>query len=493
MKIALVVPPINLVERYNKAIAHVAGSLPPLGLLSIATVLKQAGQDVIVLDGSVKSLDEILNKIGEFQPDMIGISAMTMMWGKAAILSETLRKTWPNVKIVVGGVHASLIKEKALAEFPSLDAVFWGEAEFSMLEYVRKCDMENSMDAIDGMAFRRQDGSIVRGGDREPIGDLDALPIPNREFVSSTEYIPAFMQYQDFPTTSMMTMRGCPFQCLFCLPDILGRKVRYRSIEKVIEEIEYLVNELGMKDIQFWDDVFTLDSKRVFDICEKIIKKKLHFVWSANARADCISKDLLTVMKQAGCWRIHYGIESLVQKNLDTLKKGITVEQMFQAVEWTKRSGIEVEASFIFGIPRETYQEGLETIRLAKKLDPDYAKFYPLSPYGKLFENIGQHGILVDHNEENFGGQRITFVPFSMTKRELQKLYFLAYRSFYFRPSMVYKRLRKIKRPGEFRKSLRGLCAVGQFFKQELKYRLSGKTNNDISEIKIKLSKNENI
>lgn len=471
MKVALVLPPITLEERYNKAIEYVAGSLPPLGLLSIGTVLKNAGNDVIVLDGSVRSFDEIMVDIGKFTPDIVGITAMTLMWPKAKSLSKKLKENWPDLNIIIGGVHASIIRERALLEIPYIDAVAWGEGESSMLEYVEGLHNLDSIGSIAGVAFRRKDGTIVIGQARDPIRNIDLLPIPDRRFIPVTKYVAAFEQYKKLPVTNMITTRGCPFKCIFCLPNLLGNGVRYRSIDKVIEEIEYLLNEFGIKDIAFWDDTFTLNKNRVFGICNRIIEKKLNFIWSAQARADSVTQEMLNIMARAGCWKLFYGVESLVQKNLDTLKKGETVEQIFQTIKWTKKAGIEVEASIIFGIPGETYQEGLETIKLTKKLDPDYAKFFPLSPYGKLLQEVEKYGTILSNGEENFSGNKITFVPFSMTKEELQKLYHMAYRKFYLRPKMIFRRLKKIGNLLELKKSTKGLLALVIFIFEEIRSR----------------------
>jgi radical SAM superfamily enzyme YgiQ (UPF0313 family) len=475
MKVALVVPPIALEERYNKALANVTGSLPPLGLLTIGTMLREAGHDIRVLDGSVRTLDDIMSEFKEFVPDIVGISAMTLMWPKVKLLSKKLKEQWPKMNIIVGGVHATLIREKALSEIPDIDAVCWGEGEFSMLEYVDSFSNLNYREPIDGIAFRHNGGNFTIGKDRQPIKDINILPIPDRTLIPVHNYVPAIEQYKDHPVTNIFTTRGCPFKCIFCLPDLLGKGVRYRSVDNVMKEIDILVNTFGIRDIAFWDDTFTINKKRVFAICERIIENNLNFIWSAQARADCVTPDMLDIMSKAGCWKVFYGVESLVQKNLDTLNKGETVEQFFEAIGWTRKAGIEVEASFIFGIPGETFEDGLETIRLAKKLDPDYAKFFYLSPYGKLLDEVKKYGTLLTEDEGNFrGGTVITFVPYSMRKEELQKLYHMAYREFYFRPKMIFRRLKKIGNPIELKKSMQGFLALRSFIKDELKNKFKG-------------------
>lgn len=468
MKIALVVPPISLQERYYKALVDVAGSLPPLGLLSIGAVLKRAGHDVRVLDGSVRSSDDMLSEIARFSPRLVGITAMTVMWPKLKLFSRALKEMQPGTHIVAGGVHAYLIRQRALSEIPFLDAVCWGEGEFAMLEYADRILNSSAPKPISGLAFRSNEGKIVVGPDREPIRDIDSLPIPDRSLVPVTGYVPAIEQYKRLPVTNMVTTRGCPFQCIFCLPDILGKGTRQRSVDRVMEEIELLETDFGIRDIAFWDDTFTLNKRRVYDLCDRLQQRKRKTVWSAQARADCVTPDMLGRMARAGCWKVFYGVESLVQKNLDTLNKGETVDQIFQAVAWTRKAGIESEASFMFGIPGETFQDGLQTIRLAKKLDPDYAKFFFFTPYGELQQEIKKYGTLVTESEENFMGSLVTFVPHSMTVEELHKLYRLAYREFYFRPRMVCRRLKKIGNPLEFKKSVKGLLALRGLMSDQL-------------------------
>lgn len=470
IKIILILPAISLEERYNKALAHATGSLPPLGILSIATVLKKAGHSVAVLDGTIQPYNAIMEEINRCGPDIIGISAMTLMWPKVKLLSGELKKRWPGIDIIAGGVHASIIKEKALLEVPDLDAVCWGEGEFAMLEYAENFSKPSPRTAIDGIAFRGEDGSLIIGNDRDPINNLDLLPIPDRSLLPVTKYAGAIDQYQELPVTNMITTRGCPFKCIFCLPDLLGSGTRYRSADKVIEEIEYLIDEFGIRDIAFWDDIFTLNKERVFDLCQKIIEKRLGFIWSAQARADCVTPEMLELMARAGCWKLFYGVESLVQKNLDTLKKGETVKQIFDAVKWTKQAGIEAEGSFIFGIPGETFKDGLETIELANKLNLDYAKFYALCPYGRLRQEIEKYGALCTSDDENFtGGNVVTFVPFTMSKGELQKLLYVAYRKFYLKPKIIYRRLKTIGNPIEIKKTIKGLLTVIVFLIEEIK------------------------
>lgn len=468
MNIALILPPISLEERYGKGIAKVAGSLPPLGLLSIGAVLREGGHKVIVIDGSREDFSTMMLRLQEFLPQIIGISSMTCMWPKAKQLAAILRNRFPNSFLIAGGVHPTLMKEACLAEVPSLDAVVYGEGEYTALELCNKIEGGESLSAVNGLIYR-DDGEIVKNPPREIIANLDLLPFPDRELVDVRGYTPAFEQYKRKPVTNVFTARGCPFQCIFCLPNLLGKRVRYRSPENVMAELKELKERYGIRDVAFWDDTFTLNKKRIYALSDMMKSENLGIVWSAQARADCVDRDLLREMADAGCWKLFYGVESLVQKNLDTLKKGETVEQMFDAIRWTKEAGIETETSYIFGIPGETYEEGLETIKLAKKLDPDYAKFFALAPYGKLYEEAEKYGTLLTKNMSDFTGNTITFVPYSMTKNQLEKLRYLAYRKFYLRPAYILKRIKKLRSLEEIKKSINGFIALITLTSESLK------------------------
>jgi len=236
--------------------------------------------------------------------------------------------------------------------------------------------------------------------------------------------------------------------------------VRFRSPQSIIDEIKHLQEKYGIKEVAFWDDTFTLQKDRVYELLRLMKENKLNIIWSAQARADKVDRELLRAMKEAGCWKLHIGIESLVQKNLDMIKKGTTVEQNCNAVRLSKEAGIEVEASFIFGIPGETFEDGLKTIELLKTLDIDYARFFSLTPYGELQAKLQEYGKLLTNDLSKFQGNEIVFVPYSMSQQELEKLISIAYTQFYFRTNYIFKRIKKLASWRTFRDSVRGARAV---------------------------------
>lgn len=465
MKISLILPPHSFEERYTKAVAKAAGTLPPLGILWLAAVAKQKGHNLQVIDGSKTDFFQTMERVRRFKPELLGISTMTFLWPKTKELIKKLKEEFPESHFIAGGSHATLEGMNCLKESPELEAAMVNEAEESFMEIIEHIEKgEKDFTGIKGIYCRNSFGEIVKTPDRPLIQDLDSLPLPARELLDPpiTEYFPAATQYKRSPVTNIMSSRGCPYQCSFC-PHTIGYEARYRSPEKVVEEMEMLNEKYGIRDISFWDDIFTLNRKRTLDICNLIKEKKLDIVFSVQSRVNTIDYELAKELKKAGCWKVFFGIESMVQKNLNMLRKGSTLELIRKGVTAASKAGIETEGSFIFGIPGETFEDGLTTIREAKKLPLDYAKFFCLSPYAELLPQIEKYGTMVNDDQSLLHGNQITFVPHSMTKEELETLLKEAYRQFYFRPKYVARFLSKIRSVDDVKRAVKGVRAVASF------------------------------
>ena len=440
MKTCLILPPHTFEDRSNKAIAKASGSLPPLGILYIGAVLKQGGYDkVSVVDGSIKSYKYMLDTLRREKPDVVGVGTMTFLWDKTKKVVSDIREVVPDAYIVAGGLHTTTFKEKCFEDIPLLDAVMIGDSEYIMLELVQHLEKGKSLEDINGLIFKdEKTGKVTINPSRSILKNIDEIPFPARELVDIYEYRPAMEQYRRWPVTNIIGTRGCPFQCTFC-SRVNKYDVRCRSPKNFVDEIEMLVDKYRVKEINFWDDTFTLVKKRVMEICELLIEKNLDVIWCAHSRVNTIDKEMLQKMKKAGCWSLFFGGESMLQKNLDTIKKGTKVEDAFNAIKWTREVGIESETSFMFGMPGETYEDALKTIELVKKLNPDYAKFLPLSPMPgtPLHEELSKHGKLISDNLSDFTEHRVVYRPNTMTEEEIRKLVPKAYKEFYLRPKYV--------------------------------------------------------
>jgi radical SAM superfamily enzyme YgiQ (UPF0313 family) len=467
MKIALLLPPMKLEERYGRNISKMAGTLPPLGLLYLGAALKKTGHIPLIYDGSRIDLKSIISSLKEENPEVIGISTLTFLWPKVKEIIKILKEIFPKSIFIIGGSHASIYGKQALEESDEFDILVYGEGEITIVELIEKIKKRESLTGVNGIIYRQGRDLIINPA-REFIKDLDSNVLPARELLNITDYIPAFSQYKRLPVTNMFTTRGCPFNCIFCTPGSLGKKVRYRSAEKVVDEVEVLYHEYGIREIAFWDDTFVLDRKRVLDICNIIINKKLNIIWSAQARVNLVDKELLEAMADAGCWKLHYGVESGVQKTLDSFHKGTRVTDAYNAVKWTKQARIEVETSFVFGAPNETYQDGLKTIKHAIELNPDYARFFLLAPFDSLIAaRLKPYGEIITNDFKRFQGYEPTFIPYSMNKKQMQRLFFLSYVKFYTNFRYILKRLAKLNKKG-IKDSLLGFRVILSMLKDLL-------------------------
>jgi radical SAM superfamily enzyme YgiQ (UPF0313 family) len=236
-----------------------------------------------------------------------------------------------------------------------------------------------------------------------------------------------------------------------------------RSAVNIVDEIELLYREHGVTDIAFWDDTFTLSRNRALDFCREMVDRKIKVDWAVNARVDRIDRELLAEMKRAGCWRVLYGIESGVQKNLDMLKKGTNLEQIRNAVSLTSEAGIEAYGTFMFGIPGETFEEGVRTIDFACSLPLDYAVFVNLTPLPgtEVYEDLLAGNITpAKFTENRFNFKNVSFVPEGMTEEQIRYLIQTGHRRFYMRPGLIWKKIRSIRSFFDLSKYVRGFLLI---------------------------------
>jgi radical SAM superfamily enzyme YgiQ (UPF0313 family) len=251
-----------------------------------------------------------------------------------------------------------------------------------------------------------------------------------------------------------------------------------RTATNITDEIEMLYREHGVKDIAFWDDTFTLSEERAMAFCDEMIRRGIKVDWAVNARVDRITGKLLAKMKEAGCWRVLYGIESGVQKNLDRIRKGTTIEQIRNAVRLTSEAGIEAYGTFMFGIPGETFEEGLQTIDFACSLPLDYAVFVNLTPLpgSEVYDDLMEGRIQpAKFTRDRFNFKNVSFVPEGMTEDQIRFLIQQGHRRFYIRASLVWKKIRKIRSFLDLRKNINGflLLATARYMKDPMEPQLN--------------------
>jgi len=443
MKCALVIPAWSPAEIFSsRTAASQINYWQPLGTLYVAASLREAGHEVRFFNGAFRGREEILRELEAFAPRIVGLYSTAFGWHKARQTAADVRRILPGAFIVVGGPYPVYAGAQCLREATDLDAAVTGEGEETMIELAARLERSDSLAGLEGIAFRRGDDA-VENPPRPLILDLDRLPFPARDLLGDREvYVPPPATYRRTPVAVMITSRGCNRRCIFCFQLDRQRRhgIRRRSIDNVIAEIRQLVTA-GYREIKFLDDTLAADRRRALEIARRIKAERLDIVWFASACVHQVDRELLEAFRDAGCWAILFGAESGVQKNLDALRKGITLEQTRRAVRAAKAAGLRVHTPFLFGIPGETYAEGQETIRFACELDPDIASFHALTPFpgSELWERRFELGTVAE-DLATYTYQGAAFVPHTMTREEIQQLRQQAYRAFYSRPGYLLRR-----------------------------------------------------
>lgn len=352
----------------------------PLGIGYLAAVLENNGYTVDVIDCQVlkPTCEELEGELTRLQPDIVGVTSATLTYEPALEIVRTAKRACPNCLTMLGGPHVTVMDEETLSESPEVDIVVRGEGEQTVLELahlVSNSNMKN-LGEVAGVTFRKN-GQIFRTHDRSFIQNIDTLPYPALKHFQLSKYRVFGKTY-----LPIITSRGCPFQCTFCLSSrMCGRSFRVRSPRKVVDELEWLKDTYGAEAFAFYDDTFTFDRKRVLEICEEMKKRNVDLPWDCRTRVDQVSKEVLVKMRDANCQLIHFGVESGSQKMLDAMKKGTTVEQNEKAIKLTKEVGISVAISVIVGYPGETVDMFNKTLDFIRRTEPDYVYMCEAVPY----------------------------------------------------------------------------------------------------------------
>jgi anaerobic magnesium-protoporphyrin IX monomethyl ester cyclase len=365
----------------------------PLGIGYLAAVLENNGYIVDIIDCQALNLTrrELRSEFSRLQPDVVGVTSATFTYESALEIVKTAKETCPNCLTVVGGPHVTVMDEQTLVEHAEADIVVRGEGEQTMLDLanlISASDLKN-LDDVAGITFRKN-GQIFQTPNRPFIQNIDELPYPALHYFPLSKYKVLGKTY-----LPIITSRGCPFQCTFCLVSrMCGRRFRARSSRNVMEELEWLSGKYGADAFSFLDDTFTFDIRRASEICEAIKNRNFEVHWDCRTRVDRITKEVLVKMRAANCQCIHFGVESGSQKMLDAMKKGTTVEQNERAIKWAKEVGISVAISVVVGYPGETTDMLKQTMAFIRKTEPDYVYVciaipYPGTEFYSLLRNLG--------------------------------------------------------------------------------------------------------
>ena len=360
----------------------------------------------------------------------------------------------------MGGAHPTIMPEEVLRnEF--VDYVVRGEGEKTFTELVLgKEDV-----SIKGLSYK-DNGRIINNPTREPIDDIDSIPFPAYHLFPMKKYIPSLGNYKRLPAASLITTRGCPGRCTFCYR-FFGKKIKTRSARNIADEMKLLKRNHGIREITFYDDTFTVYKENVKELCRILIEEKINITWSCMSRMDCVNKEVLELMKKAGCHQIGYGIESADEDILKRMQKFIPSQKVREVVDVTKKTGIDVRGMFMFGSPGETPQTLEKTLRFALELNLDIALFNITTPYPgtAMFKWAKDTGVLKTEDWSLYHAAYPVMNLAGLDTETLMSYYKKAYRRFYMRPSYLLRRFLKIRSREELKASASTFLKLTGFVK----------------------------
>jgi anaerobic magnesium-protoporphyrin IX monomethyl ester cyclase len=366
---------------------------PPIGLCYLKASLKRAGfEDTTVLDMSGTPIAEVSPVIREKAPDIVGLTCFTETRVHTFQTARLVKEINPQIKVILGGVHATLMYRQIMEHYPFVDIICIGESEETIVELFQALGAGQDLRGVRGIVYR-QDGQLMLNEGRPAPQNLDELPFPDYSDLDLKIYKEAYPFAKGQPRATVITSRGCPFRCIYCAPRSVWRTWRPRSAGNVLDEIEWYV-EQGFFAFSIADDLFTLNQERTREICRGIIERRLRIGWSAQTRVDCLSEETIGLMKKAGCEVLQFGVESGSPQILKNLNKREKIEDVIKAFDWCKKFGIKTQFNVIVGAPGETRQTVEETKELILRTRPDYLmtnilRIFPQSPLMEMAEREG--------------------------------------------------------------------------------------------------------
>lgn len=428
MKVLLINPP-DTASKY-KFIGLVA---PTLGIAYIAAVLEEKGIDVKIIDGSAleMSWEDLEKEIPKYSPDLIAVTAVTPAIDQALRTAKIAKNTCPNAYVVLGGYHPTFTYNELLKN-DFIDIVVCGEGEYTMLELAEAIESGRNLRKVKGIATKD-----FKTPPRPIIENLDEIPFPARHLLPMDKYK---ILNSKLPVGTLISGRGCPFKCSFCASSALhGQKLRLRSAKNIVDEIEHLIDDHDAEMIAFMDDTFTVNRKRVEEICTDMKKRNLDVYWGCTARVDTLSRNILEKMKDAGCITLFVGVESADQQRLDDLNKQTTIERIKKTFELTKELNVRTIASAVLGMPGDNRQSIKNTIKFVKSLNPSYAVFSLATPYPgtRFYMKAREENLIKITDWSKYSLMNPVLETVDCSLDELKNLQRKAFREFYLRPGYI--------------------------------------------------------
>ena len=425
------------------------GIYPPLGILYIAAHLETLGYEMHVIDAQADILthEQVANRVLEIKPDLVGLTAMTFTLVDCKLVMQAIRRKL-SVPIIVGGPHTAIYPEECFEPTGlNADYVVVGEGEITLDTLAKDIESGkvNTSMPIHNRIYRQA----------QFIDDLNLLPFPARHLIPTEKYYSVLAK--STPTTTSFSSRGCPFSCSYCDRPALGKGFRAMNAQRVVDEMQEC-EKMGIKEIFYYDDTFSVSMKRVDEICDEILKRGVKIRWDIRTRVNVVNDKLLEKMARAGCDRIHFGVESGNPRIVRVMNKGTSIKQVEDAFAMCKKYKIKTLAYFMLGNPTETFDDVKDTLAIARKIKPDFMQMTILSPfpatkyYLDYLRIPGHTDVWKQYAREINDDFRPPLWDEIYTREELESQMRWFYRKFYLTPRFVWERIKEVRNLGQFKR-----------------------------------------
>jgi len=438
----LMINPPWVAKMHSNIRAGMKHAMPPLSLLSISAYLESKGHRVEVLDIHAERLlvDDVREVLRRVRPKWVGLTVLTATSVSAHKIARIVKEECPSCKVVMGGVHAEAVPEETLAN-SAVDFLVRGDGEEAFLHLVESSDPKT----VKGVSYRDSVNSIVNNAPSELTMDLDRYPRPAYHLVPMHLYYPSVSAYKKLPAINYMMTRGCPGKCTFC--NSANTTLRTRDAARVVEDIRFLHDTYGIREVEFFDDTFTVMKKNVMRFCRLMKDARLGVVWTAYIRADCFSEDIGRAMKEAGCHQVLIGVESGNMQILELLRKPIAFDKIKQTVRTAQSCGLAVRASYIIGNVGETDETLEDSFRFSMELDTELANFHVCTPYPgtQLYRWAKENNSLVTDEWSDFEMTTFLLKLPTITADQVFKFHQDSHRRYFMRWKMIQRQIRQIQ------------------------------------------------
>lgn len=416
---------------------------PPLGLALLSSIWDHQGHTSQIIDAAVLGLDtrDILSRIHP-ATDFVGITATTPEITSAVAIARAVRERFPGISIVMGGAHPTVFHREMVSD-NICDMVVRNEGEIPVMELARGTPYP----LIPNLTWRNSGNETVINSGLSTPTDLDALPFPAYQKLPMHLYHSALGAARKSPSIGMVTSRGCPGKCTFCFSDMFGSRIQFMSPARIIEHIEHLQKNYGIKEISFYDDTFTTRTNNVIELCSIMMEREIKISWSCFARVDTVTPDLLLFMKKAGCHQIMYGFESADENILNAINKQINLQQIRKAIDWTRASGMNIRGAFMLGNPGETPESMQKTIAFAVSAGIQFAIFNITTPYPgtAMYKEYCSKNALLHQNWDLYNLAQPVIKLDTISDKDVMQSYYRSYRDFYLRPLFILRHVVAIR------------------------------------------------